>query len=106
MRSVADNDVLNRIEQLVGELRLIERWDADYWQNRLPEAYESFAFMARRTWRTEILSQLLTLVKRLDIRSRGLHGLSRKSTQRTKERTTASGGSNGNPTRANANETY
>jgi len=65
MRSVSDNDALNQVERLVAELRAIERWDADHWRKCDPEAYEMVAFVARRTRRTEILSQLVTLIPRL-----------------------------------------
>lgn len=51
----------------MGELRVIELWDVDHWRNPLPEAYEMFAFVARRKRRAEILSQLLALISRLDI---------------------------------------
>lgn len=71
MRLAPDNDGLNRVERLVGELRAIERWDADYWRNKLPIADEVLAFVARRKRRAEILSQLLTLVPRLDTKKEG-----------------------------------
>ena len=68
MRSLPNNEVLSQVERLLGELRAIERWDADYWRNRHPEAYERLAFVARRKRRAEILSQLRTLIPPLDIK--------------------------------------
>jgi hypothetical protein len=71
MPSVLDNDQWSRVERLVQELRAIERWDVDYRRNRYPEAYEMLAFGARRRRRAEILSQLMTLILRLDIYAKG-----------------------------------
>ena len=81
MRSVPDNDALNRIERLVGELRVIERWDADHWRKSDPERYEMLALVARRKRRAEILSQLLTLIPGLDIKSRESYGSARNRAQ-------------------------
>ena len=82
MRSVLDNDGWNRIERLVGELRAIESWDAEYWRNSDPEADKMLAFVARQERRAEILSQLLTLFRdwMVVVRDRGT---TRKSSQRT-----------------------
>ena len=63
-----DSDALNQIERLVEELRAVEQWDADYWRKGGPEAFEVLAFAARRKRRSEILSQLLKLVPRLEIK--------------------------------------
>ena len=81
MRSVLDNDGWDRVERLVAELRAVERWDADYWRNIDPRAYEMFAFVARRKRRAEVLSQLLTLIPRLDIYAKGHQCSFRKSSQ-------------------------
>src|ERR1700730_2909105 len=91
MGSAPDNGALTHIERLVGELRLIELWDASHRRNHLPEAYEMFAFEARRKRRAEILSQLLTLVPRLDTeRSRDIYGSVRGKTRGGQKREPAS----------------
>jgi hypothetical protein len=82
MPSVPDNDK-DRVERLVVELEAIELWDADFWRKRDPQVYEMTAFVGRRKRRAEILSQILTLIPRLDIYARGHRCSSRKSSQRT-----------------------
>ena len=82
MRSVPDNDALTQVERLVGELRAIERWNTDHWRKRDPKRYEVFAFVARRKRRAEILSELLTLIPRLDIKAQGAYGSPSNRAQR------------------------
>lgn len=69
MRRLSNDDGLDNVELLVAELRAIERWDADYWRDARPQAYEILAYTRRRETRAEILSELLSLIPRL-----GTHG--------------------------------
>jgi hypothetical protein len=62
MRLVPDKDGWNRVQRLVTELQAIEHWDTKHLRNLDPETYEMLAFVARRKRRTEILSQLLTII--------------------------------------------
>jgi hypothetical protein len=94
MPPVPDNDG-DRVERLVVELQAIELWDADFWRNSDPEVYEMTAFVGRRKRRAEILSQLLTLIPRLDIYANEHRCSSRKSSQGT-EGPFVRGGSSGN----------
>jgi PilZ domain len=72
MPSVPDDQTLSQVERLLGELRLIELWDADYWRKCHPEGYERHAFVARRKRRAEILPQLVSLIPPgWTLRSRG-----------------------------------
>jgi hypothetical protein len=91
MQSVPDSDPLNQVERLVGELRAIELWDAGYWR-KCPEAYEMVAFVARRKRRAEILSQLVPLIPRLDIKEQRCLWIVRKSSTRRKQKTGVTGG--------------
>jgi hypothetical protein len=60
-----NSNELDRIEQLVAELRAVEWWDVGHWRKRRPEDYEILAFRARQERRSEILSQLVSLIRRL-----------------------------------------
>jgi hypothetical protein len=81
-----------RIERLVEELRAIDYWDADYWRNHHPEAYEMLAFVARRKRHAELLSRLITLIPPLVVREKELRIV--RTLNQTAGRTNVSGGSN------------
>jgi hypothetical protein len=70
MRVVPDNNVLDRVERLVTELRAIEHWDVGHWRKNCPEVHEILAFTARQRRREEILSQLVRLVGRFENENR------------------------------------
>lgn len=91
-RMLSDNDGWSLVGRLAEEMRAIEHWDADYWRNHQPEAYESLAFVARRKRHVEILSQLVTLIPRLVISEKELLIVGKLS-QRPGRRTNVSGGS-------------
>lgn len=57
---------LEKIESLVAELKLIERWDAAHWEAASRDLGEIMAFQHRRMRRSEILSQLVTLLSTLE----------------------------------------
>jgi hypothetical protein len=96
MRSGSDNDGWNRFEQLLTELRAIERWDADYWRKNNLEAYEMLGFLGRRNRRAEILSQLLIIIPALVIKEQEQWAVN-KFRQRTEARANASNDSSGKP---------
>jgi hypothetical protein len=77
---------LNQVERLVSELQAIEHWDAGDWRKCVPKRYEILAFVARRERRTEILSQLLTLIPRLAIKKQEHPWIVRKSSTRKKQK--------------------
>ena len=90
-RMLSDNDGWSLVGRLVEEMRAIEHWDADYWRNHHPEAYELLAFVARRKRHVEILSQLVILIPRLDISEKELLIVGKLS-QGPGRRTNVSGG--------------
>lgn len=57
----SNNDTVDRVPELVAELRAIELWDVDYWRKVRREEYETLAYTARQERRAEILSHLLSL---------------------------------------------
>jgi hypothetical protein len=67
MQTPLDNEALDRVERLVAELRAIERWDEGHRRDGFPEGYERLSFIARQERRSEIVSQLLSIVPRLDL---------------------------------------
>jgi hypothetical protein len=70
-----------------GGLRAIEHWDSDDWLKAVPERNEIHTFVARRKRSTEILSQLLTLIPRLEIKGQECLWIVRKSSTRKKQKT-------------------
>jgi hypothetical protein len=66
MGLVLNSNELDRIERFVAELRAIEWWDVGHWRKHRPEDYETLAYRARQDRRSEILSQLVRLVGRLE----------------------------------------
>lgn len=59
-------ETLEKIGQLVAELKAIERWNAEQWTLGCTDSIEMSAMKARRERRTEILAELVVLFRALD----------------------------------------
>jgi hypothetical protein len=59
MRQIRNEETIQKLETLAGELRAISHWDTAYWRSRRPEWYETIAFVSRQKRRGEIILQLL-----------------------------------------------
>ena len=59
MRQILNEETIQNLETLAGELRAISHWDTAYWRSRRPECYETIAFVSRQKRRGEIIVQLL-----------------------------------------------
>ena len=59
-------ETLEKIGQLVAELKAIERWNAEQWTLGCTDSIELLAMGARRERRCEILAQLNSLICILD----------------------------------------
>jgi hypothetical protein len=59
MRQIPNEETIQKLETLAGELRAISHWDTAYWRSRRPEWYETIAFVSRQKRRGEIILQLL-----------------------------------------------
>jgi|GEM_PF-5227947 len=59
MRQILNEETIQKLETLAGELRAISHWDTAYWRSRRPEWYEIIAFVSRQKRRGEIIVQLL-----------------------------------------------
>jgi hypothetical protein len=58
MRRIVSDGALERLEELVSELRAISYWDAEYKRHRCPEWYETVAYVSRQKRRSDIIRQL------------------------------------------------
>jgi hypothetical protein len=80
MQTAPGNDLSDDVERLVAELRAIERWGAQHWRNIRPKL-ETIASATRQNRRSEILSQLLSIIPQLD-KSRRATRLGREEIKR------------------------
>ena len=58
-KSLGD-EAIEPVEQLLSELRAIERWDTEYWRKPRPEWHDKGAFVSRQKRRREIIRHLLS----------------------------------------------
>jgi hypothetical protein len=65
MRLTLERDLREQAERLLAELKAIEQWDTAYWRNRDPDVYETSAFLARESRRTEIILQIAVVRRSL-----------------------------------------
>lgn len=72
-----ENDLQDRIERLVSELRAIRRWDEEHRQTECPQTAEVLAFRARRIRKDEILSLLINLACQLKVSTNRQSGKNR-----------------------------
>lgn len=61
MLPTVTDEALEQVEKLVGELRAISHWDAEYRRHRRPKWYETIAYISRQRRRSEILDHLVAL---------------------------------------------
>ena len=58
MRPIIELDRREQAEKLLAELKAIEQWNTAYWRNSDPDVYETSAFLARESRRSEIILQM------------------------------------------------
>jgi hypothetical protein len=57
---------IDQAEKVLAELKAIEVWDQDYWTSVRPDRNMTESFMARCLRKTEILTELSTLIDTLE----------------------------------------
>jgi hypothetical protein len=65
MRPILERDRREQAERLLTELKAIERWNTAYWRNSDPDVYETSAFLARESRRSEIILQIAVVPRSL-----------------------------------------
>ena len=65
MRPIIELDRREQAERLLAELKAIEQWNTAYWRNSDPDVYETSAFLARESRRSEIILQIAVLPRSL-----------------------------------------
>jgi hypothetical protein len=66
MRLTLERDRREQAERLLADLKAIEQWNAAYWRNSDPYVYETSAFLARESRRSEITLQIAVVARSLD----------------------------------------
>jgi hypothetical protein len=54
---------IQEAERLFAELKAIELWDLVYWRGHRHQAWEIVAMLNRRDRRTEVISELISLIQ-------------------------------------------
>jgi hypothetical protein len=85
MRQILNEETIQKLESLAGELRAISHWDTAYWRRRRPEWYETIAFVSRQKRRGEIILQLLGSLGHRSWRAAALGKQSTRSQSKSEE---------------------